>query len=71
MMLKQLFTEIANAIREKTNKNQSLQPINFASEIRSISGGTETNLSVDKILVDKMASIGTISIDNDLNIEVE
>ena len=42
--LKTLFTEIADAIREKTGGTDKVPPKNFPAEIRSISGGGASDL---------------------------
>lgn len=38
-MLNETMNEIADAIREKTDKSEKIAPINFAEEIKSISAG--------------------------------
>lgn len=39
MTLNEVMTKTADAIREKTGKNEKIAPINFAEEIKSISAG--------------------------------
>lgn len=41
MSLTSIFQDIANAIRSKTGKPDSIYPSDMASEIESISGGGE------------------------------
>ena len=42
--LSSVFTDTANAIREKTGKTDKIKPINFADEIKSISSDIESLL---------------------------
>jgi hypothetical protein len=42
MSLTSIFQDIADAIRSKTGKSESIYPVNMASEIEGISSGTVT-----------------------------
>lgn len=41
MSLTSIFQDIADAIRTKTGKSESIYPVDMASEIEGISGGTQ------------------------------
>ena len=45
MTLTEVFTSTAEAIRQKTGKSNKIKPINFASEIATITGGSGTDTS--------------------------
>ena len=45
MTLTEVFASTAEAIRKKTGKNDKIKPINFASEIETITGGGGTDTS--------------------------
>ena len=45
MILNETMNEIADAIREKTGKSELIKPVDFAEEIRGISGGGESNFT--------------------------
>lgn len=68
MILNEVMTQTADAIREKTGKSEKIAPINFAEEIKSISaGGGESGGStieyldvsgLDVFLASVLASMG-------------
>lgn len=42
MSLTSIFQDIANAIRTKTGKSESIYPVDMAGEIEGISSGTQS-----------------------------
>ena len=51
--LSSVFTDTADAIREKTGKTDKIKPINFADEIKSISTSTSADDGVLNSLIEK------------------
>lgn len=60
--LQNVFTDIANAIRNKKGTSNTIKPVNMSNEINSISTGTDTSdatATSNDILLGKTAYVGT------------
>ena len=60
--LQNIFTDIANAIRNKKSTSNTIKPVNMSNEILSISTGTDTSdatATSNDILLGKTAYVGT------------
>lgn len=54
--LKNFLTDVANAIRSKTGKSETLSPANFDTEIESISGGGDISEYINEVMPNSISS---------------